>query len=308
MHSPRSNHGKRATEEERTSIQHNTTFSTLNSGKTQQLQVKPIQAQLVYKTKHNPDGFTQFTTWLVMKGYLQTDFCKMYACIGKLTTLQYLINHIWKHQIDCNIHHLDIVTTYIIAKMDDYNNYITWPERWPEGLNFSLIILRLRKALYDLKQAQQLWHNNISAGLLSPGLTQLSCTPNLDLCRSLYSVTAVNRWYLNVVHGYRFQSHDWSRCESHTESNEQQSCPSPMNGWASRFRNIVPESVPVRWPTPPQLSVNLPRGRLMMFHDMWIPMYSSTQPSIRGRKNWRISPTIMQSWVDECHGAAGEWL
>jgi hypothetical protein len=43
------------------------------------------------------------------------------------------------------------------------------------------IIVTLRKALYRLKQAPRLWHNDINAFLLSLGFTQSLADPNLYL-------------------------------------------------------------------------------------------------------------------------------
>jgi len=50
------------------------------------------------------------------------------------------------------------------------------------------IILRLSKALYSLKQARQLWHDNINAFLLSLGFTQSSANPNLYLRSDIHPI------------------------------------------------------------------------------------------------------------------------
>jgi hypothetical protein len=56
---------------------------------------------------------------------------------------------------------------------------MTLPEGWPEGLNTPKIIVRLRKAVYGLKQAPQLWHDDIHDFLLSLGFRHCSTDPNL---------------------------------------------------------------------------------------------------------------------------------
>lgn len=55
-------------------------------------------------------------------------------------------------------------------------------ERWPEGLDIPKIIVRQRRALYDLKQAPWLWHNEIYAFQISLGFTQISTDLHLYLC------------------------------------------------------------------------------------------------------------------------------
>jgi hypothetical protein len=77
--------------------------------------------------------------------------------------------------------HLDVVTAFLNPEIDDNDIYMTLPEGWPEGLNAPKIVVRLRKALYSLKQAPRLWHDDINAFLLSLGFTQSSADPNLYL-------------------------------------------------------------------------------------------------------------------------------
>jgi len=69
MASPQRNHWKRAIEEESTSILLYNTFSALNSRDAQQLHVKPIGSNWVYRTKRSPDGSTRYKARLVIKGY-----------------------------------------------------------------------------------------------------------------------------------------------------------------------------------------------------------------------------------------------
>jgi len=179
MESPQQDHWKRAMEEESTSILLNNTFSALNSREARKLQVKPIGSKWVYKTKHNPDGSTQYKAWLVIKGYEQTDFGDTYAPVGKLTTFRYLISLIGRY--GWNMDHLDVVTAFLNPEIDDNDIYMTLPEGWPEGHNAPRIIVRLRKALYGLKQAPRFWQDDINAFLLSLGFPQSLADPNLYL-------------------------------------------------------------------------------------------------------------------------------
>jgi len=48
---------------------------------------------------------------------------------------------------------LDVVTAFLNPEVDDDDIYMTLPEGWPEGLNTPMIIVRLKQALYSLKQA-----------------------------------------------------------------------------------------------------------------------------------------------------------
>jgi len=179
MESPQQDHLKRALEEESTSMLLNNTFSALNSQEAGHLRVKPTGSKWVYKTKHNPDRSTLYKAWLVIQGYNQTDFGETYAPVGKLTSFRHLISLIRSNA--WNMDHLDVVTAFLNPEIHDDYMYITLPERWQEGLNAPKIIVRFRNALYGVKQAPRLWHDNIIAFQFSLGFTQSSGDPNLYL-------------------------------------------------------------------------------------------------------------------------------
>jgi len=178
--SPQRNHLKGAMEEECTSILLNDTFTTINSRGARQLQVKPIGSKWVYKTKHNPDGTIWYKARVVFRGYEHPDCGETYAPVGKLTTLRYLIPLVGKH--GWNIDHLDLVTAFLNPEVDDDDINMTQPEGWPEGLNPPAIIIRLKNALYGLKQSPRLWHDDINTFLLSLEFTQSLADANLYLC------------------------------------------------------------------------------------------------------------------------------
>ena len=122
---------------------------------------------------------TQYKAWLVITGYEQTEFIETCAPVGKLTAFRYLISVIltcgWK------IRHMDTVSAFPNPEIDDDVIYMTLPDACTDGLNAPKIIVRLIKALNGVKHAPQLWHNNIKAFLLSPGITQCSADPDLYL-------------------------------------------------------------------------------------------------------------------------------
>jgi len=201
MESPTQIHWKRALEEESTLNLLNNTFSAFNSQEAQQLQVDPNGSKWVYKTKHNPDGSTQYKARLVIEGYEQTDFSETYAAVGKYTTYRYLISLIWRY--GWNQDHLDVVTAFLNPEIHGDDIYMTLPERWPEGCNTPKLIVRLRQALYGLKQAPRLWHDDINAFLLFLGFTQSSADPHLYLRNNgiliLLSVDDISMSYLEAV-------------------------------------------------------------------------------------------------------------
>jgi hypothetical protein len=79
---------------------------------------------------------------------------------------------IGKYWTGCNIDHLDVVTAFPNSGINDDNIYRTLPEGWLKGLNAPMIIVRLRQALYVLKQVPRLWHDDINVFLLHMSLCQ----------------------------------------------------------------------------------------------------------------------------------------
>jgi hypothetical protein len=171
----------RAMEEENCSILLNNPFSALKSREARQQHVMLIVSKWVYKSKHNTDGSTYYKAQLVINIYPQPDFGESNCSVGKLTTFHYLICLIKK--LNKNMDPLDAVTTFLNCEIENDDIYITLAERWVDGLNSPKIIVRLRKAFNNFKQAPRLWHADINALLLSHVFTQSSAEPNPYLRR-----------------------------------------------------------------------------------------------------------------------------
>jgi hypothetical protein len=124
---------------------------------------------------------------LVVKGYEQVegiDFDETYAPVGKLTTLRYLLS--FAAQNGWNIDHLDVVTAFLNPEIDTemymrLPDGIEWLETSPGNSTETpkCQFLRLNKALYGLRQAPKLWHDEISGFLLSLGLHRSEADGNL---------------------------------------------------------------------------------------------------------------------------------
>ena len=118
-----------------------------------------------------------------------------YAPVGKLTTLRYLLSLAAQNQ--WNIDHLDVVTAFLNPEIDaevymQIPDGIEWLEA-PSGFTSGCRFLRLNKALYGLRQAPKLWHDEISGFLLSLGLHSSEADPNLYIPPGRSPDTALRR-------------------------------------------------------------------------------------------------------------------
>lgn len=144
--------------------------------------IKSIGSKWVYKTKLNPNGTTRYNVRLVIHGFQQApevNFGETYAPLSKLSTFRFLLAlaapNGW--QID----HLDFVTAFLNPEIDRETVFMTLPlEMDSVDPCFSAIhVVRLRKALYGLRQAPLLWYKEIHKFLLSIGFSQSTVDSNL---------------------------------------------------------------------------------------------------------------------------------
>jgi hypothetical protein len=108
---------------------------------------KAIGSKWVFKTRRNPDGSTRFKARLVIKGFEQRrgqDFDEIYAPVGKLTTLRYLLGLAAKQR--WSINHMDVVTAFLNPRIDRDEVYMALPPGIPRASSDSGVVL-LRKAL-----------------------------------------------------------------------------------------------------------------------------------------------------------------
>jgi len=67
MNSSHRHHWNSVKEKDSTLILLNNTISIPNSQGAQQLQLKPIGSKWIYKSNHNPDGFTKYNALIVIQ-------------------------------------------------------------------------------------------------------------------------------------------------------------------------------------------------------------------------------------------------
>jgi len=176
---------KKAMEEEYNSITTNETFTLVNHIRAAEL--NPVGRKWVYKTKQNRDNSERYKARLVIKGCEQVkgiDFEEMYAPVGKLTTLRYLLSLAAK--LDWKIHHLDVVTAFLNPKIDsEVHMELSTGIEWLDPAVPTNACVRLNKALNGLKQAPRLWHEDINSFVLSLDFRQSNADPNLYIRRDV---------------------------------------------------------------------------------------------------------------------------
>jgi hypothetical protein len=157
-----------AMEEEMGAIMENHTWELCNlpSGH------RPIGLKWVYKLKKNPAGdVVRHKARLVAKGYAQRagiDFDEVFAPVARLDSVRLLLA-VAAHQ-KWEVHHLDVKFAFLNGELTE-EVFVSQPPgfvvRDQEGK-----VLRLKKALYGLRQAPCAWNAKLDSSLLSLGFSR----------------------------------------------------------------------------------------------------------------------------------------
>ena len=142
---------------------------------------KPIGLKWIFKLKKNPKGeIIRHKARLVVKGYSQKkgiDYEEVFAPVVRFETIRALIA--LAAQKKWMIHHLDVKSAFLNGEIEEVI-YVQQPEgfssKGKEGY-----VLRLKKALYDLKQAPRAWYFKLHQCLISLGFARSSYEQSLYL-------------------------------------------------------------------------------------------------------------------------------
>jgi hypothetical protein len=133
---------------------------------------RPIGLKWVYKLKKNPAGkVIRHKARLVAKGYAQRagiDFDEVFAPVARLDSVRVLLavaaHHSWE------VHHLDVKSAFLNGDLTE-EVYVSQPPGFViNGMEGK--VLRLKKAIYGLRQAPRVWNAKLHSTLLSLGFTR----------------------------------------------------------------------------------------------------------------------------------------
>ena len=145
--------------------------------------VRPISTTWVFKAKPNADGtIERLKARLCARGFLQQygkDFLNTFAPVARLSTIRLQVA--LSGRFGLKMRHLDFKPAFLQGKLD-IPLYQELPEGWEDFLVPLLAekgtklqstdVLRLKRGIYGLKQAAQLWYVALVKGLLECGFKQ----------------------------------------------------------------------------------------------------------------------------------------
>ncbi|KAI5344419.1 hypothetical protein L3X38_012296 [Prunus dulcis] len=158
-----------------------------------------IGVKWVYKTKLNLDGTVQKNkARLVAKGYSQKpriDYNETFAPVARLDTIRTLIA--LAAQKRWNLYQLDVKFAFLNGVLKE-EVYVEQPQGFVKE-NEEIMVYKLHKALYRLKQAPRAWYDEIDAYFNSVGFKKSSSEATLYVKTSENSCIIIVSLYVDDI-------------------------------------------------------------------------------------------------------------
>ena len=134
---------------------------------------KPIGLKWVYKIKRNSHGdIVRYKARLVAKGYVQKlgiDYEEVFAPVARMETIRVLLA--LAAQEGWQVHQMDVKSAFLNGELEEV--YVKQPDGYIKKGREHLV-MRLKKALFGLKQAPRAWYTKLDKCLRSLDFTRSS--------------------------------------------------------------------------------------------------------------------------------------
>ncbi len=152
---------------------------------------KVIGCKWVYKVKHNANGsVSRYKARLVAKGYAQTygiDYEETYSPVAKMTTVRIIIAMAtvkgW------SLHQMDVKNVFLHGDLQE-EVYMEQPLGYVDQTHPNLVC-RLKKTLYNLKQAPRTWSNKIGQYLVTSGFQTSNANFSLYVKKTNHGIVVI---------------------------------------------------------------------------------------------------------------------
>jgi len=169
---------------------HTWTIVSLPAGK------EVVGCRWIFKTKFKSDGTVdRHKAHLVAQGFTQkfgVDYKETFAPVAKMTTVRVLlsvvINQGWP------LFQMDVSNAFLHGDLEE-EVFMKLPPGHPHSGN-SMLVCKLHKSIYGLKQSSRAWHTKLSIALESLGFTR-SCADSSLFIKIVFDHTLVVLIYVD---------------------------------------------------------------------------------------------------------------
>lgn len=151
-----------------------------------------VQCKWVLRKKYDSENNIRYRARLVAKGFTQKhgiDYTETFSPVVRHTTLRLLFALSVKLGLDVN--HLDVKTAFLNGDLEE-TIYMRMPECYNSDSSVCKV-LKLKKAIYGLKQASRAWNKKVDNCLISNGYQRSKIEPcmyikNINKCKTIVTV------------------------------------------------------------------------------------------------------------------------
>lgn len=175
LESPEKEHWLRAVQEELQCFDNNNAWELADVPKGGPV----VKCKWVLKKKLDSENNICYRARLVAKGYSQKsgiDYNETFSPVVRHTTLRLLFA--LAVQLDLNTAHLDVKTAFLNGELDE-TIYMQKPDGFKCSNDDKFKVLKLKKAIYGLKQSSRAWHKKVDSTMLAIGYKKSKLEPCL---------------------------------------------------------------------------------------------------------------------------------
>ncbi|CAB3992128.1 Retrovirus-related Pol poly from transposon TNT 1-94 [Paramuricea clavata] len=159
-----------------------------------------VGARWVYTVKEGKNGEKSYKARYVAKGYSQVpevDYFETFSPTAKITSIRMLMQ--LALDLDMEVHQMDVKTAYLNAPVD-CELYIEQPEGFVKhSESGEMLVCKLNKSLYGLKQSGRNWNHMLHTFLTSKGFTQLVSDPCVYIKKQNGKTTILLIWVDDII-------------------------------------------------------------------------------------------------------------
>lgn len=138
-----------------------------------------VQCKWVFKKKYDSENNVRYRARLVAKGFSQkpgVDFHETFSPVLRYSTLRLLFSIAVK--LDLDIRHLDVTTAFLNGYLNE-TVYMRKPVTFDTSNKDDNKVLKLKRAIYGLKQSSRAWYKRVNDYLISLGFQKSKYEPCL---------------------------------------------------------------------------------------------------------------------------------
>lgn len=175
LNGPESNFWKASMEQELESFKKNDAWELVDKPSDSTI----VQSKWVFKKKYDSVGNVRYRARLVAKGFSQKagiDYHETFSPVLRYTTLRLLFSLAVK--LDLDIRHLDVTTAFLNGFLNE-SVYMQKPVFFKDCKGDDNKVLKLKRAIYGLKQSSRAWYQRVNDYLVSLGYMKSKYEPCL---------------------------------------------------------------------------------------------------------------------------------